>query len=128
MYFIKFKPYMHYSRLGVALSLLHIPYAPSPLGFFCSHFVAHVLEGAGAVTLGKSSRKYFSRDLRSLPKLKLCYKGDMKNMIEQLGIVAKPAIISQHFKYSEKTPLKRRFLLFVAIASISFALIVAYIL
>ena len=92
-YFVKFKPYMHYSKLGVAFSLLHIPYIPSPLGFFCSHFVAHVLEGSGAVTLRKSSRKYFSGDLRLLPKMKLCYKGNMKNMVECFGIVAKPAII-----------------------------------
>ncbi len=84
-YFVKYKPYLGYSRLGIALSLLGIPYRPSPLRFFCSQFVAEVLERAGAVRLKKKSTRYFSDDLCSLPGMKLSFQGNMKTMLETYG-------------------------------------------
>ncbi len=84
-YFVKYKPYLGYSRLGMVLSLVGIPYKPSPLKYFCSQFVAEVLERAGAVRLKKKSRKYFSNDLKALPGMKLSFQGNMKTMLESFG-------------------------------------------
>ena len=83
--FVRFKPYLGYSRLGMILSLVGIPYKPSPLKFFCSQFVAEVLERAGAVRLKKKSRRYFSDDLKALPGMKLSFQGNMKTLLESFG-------------------------------------------
>lgn len=75
-----------YTRLGIALSLLHIPYKREN-AYFCSHFVAEVLEQGNAVALNKDSAKYLPGDLRKLPGLKLNFQGNMRSMLQHFGIL-----------------------------------------
>lgn len=76
-----------YSRRGIALSLLHIPYKRKN-AYFCSHFVADVLEQGHAVDLKKDSAGYLPGDLRKLPGLKLHFQGNLLGMLRHLGILA----------------------------------------
>jgi hypothetical protein len=51
-----------YSRLGVVLCFLHIPYKFKNR-YFCSQFVAEILEHAGAVRLKKKNTLYLPNQL-----------------------------------------------------------------
>lgn len=88
-YFVEFKEIVHYTKLGLILSLLRIPYKRNRFGFFCSQFVAEILHHSGAVKLTKESTQYFSEDLKRLPGMKLNYQGNLETMIEYLGISPK---------------------------------------
>ncbi len=79
-----------YTRLGIALTLLHIPYKRKN-AYFCSHFVADVLEQGNAVCLYKDSTKYLPGDLRKLPGMRLNYQGNMQSMLQHFGILPCPA-------------------------------------
>ena len=85
-YFIEFRELLHYSRFAVTMSLLRIPYKRDRFGFFCSQFVAHVLQHSGEVKLKKKSNRYLSCDLRKLSGVKLNYQGNLKTMIDHFGI------------------------------------------
>lgn len=87
-YFVDFRGLLHYSKLGLALSLLHIPYRRSRFGFFCSQFVAHVLELGGAVTLEKKEHRYFSEDLGRLPGMQLQFCGDLRGFVRRFALEA----------------------------------------
>lgn len=89
-YFVEFKGIFHYTKLGLILSMLHIPYKRNRLGFFCTQFVAEILKRSGAVNLKKNSNRYFSEDLKQLPGMKLNYQGNLKTMIEHFGL--KPSL------------------------------------
>ena len=86
-YFVQFKGMLHYTKLGLVLSLFHIPYKRNRFAYFCTQFVAEVLEYSGAAKLRKKSTRYFSDDLKSLPGMKLSFQGNMKTMIKRFGIV-----------------------------------------
>lgn len=59
-----------YTRLGVLLCLLHIP-VKLPCAYFCSQFVAELLQAARCVHLSKEASLYMpnqlERELRTLP-------------------------------------------------------------
>lgn len=86
--YIAIKDHLHYSKLGLLLSILHIPYKRNQLGFFCTQFVAEVLKSAGAVMLTKKPTRYFSKHLKLLPGVKLHYQGNHKTLIEYLKLKA----------------------------------------
>lgn len=73
------KSELHYTRLGVVLSLLRIPYKRRS-HYFCSYFVADVLQQCEAVKLKKSSSLYLPGDLRKLSGARLVYQGNMSDM------------------------------------------------
>lgn len=85
-FFVEFKELLHYSKFGLALSILHLPYKRNHFGFFCSQFVAFLLEQSKAVNLSKSANRYFSDDLRNLKGMRLKYQGNLKNMIDCFNI------------------------------------------
>ncbi len=85
--FVKLKSCLRYTKLGLILSMLHIPYKKNRFSFFCSHFVAELLERCGAVKLKMKSNKYFSNDLKRLSGMKLVYQGDLKSMACELGLL-----------------------------------------
>lgn len=85
-YFVEFKGIVHYTRLGLILSVLHIPHKRNHFGYFCTQFVADVLEYSGATKLKKRSNRYFSDDLKRLPGMKLHFQGNLKTMIKHFGI------------------------------------------
>jgi hypothetical protein len=72
---------LRYSALGVILCLLHIPHRREGR-FFCSHFVAEILERSRAVPLCKSSTLYLPRDLTRLPGMAPVFQGDLHGLMQ----------------------------------------------
>ena len=68
----------HYSVIGIILAMLHIPIA---LGrhFFCSHFVADILEKSGAIHLRKKSCLYMPGDLERMKELSVFFSGTLQD-------------------------------------------------
>lgn len=85
--FIRCKDRLRYTKLGLILSLLHIPHKQEGFGYFCTQFVAHVLQSSGAAKLKKSSTRYFAGDLIKLPGMKLCYQGNLQTMLAHYAIL-----------------------------------------
>lgn len=81
-HFREFRELVRYSKMGLAMSLLRIPYKRNRFHFFCSHFVAQVLENSGAAKLRKKSHRCFSDDLKRLPGMRLNFQGNMRTMIK----------------------------------------------
>ncbi len=84
--FVDNKRELFYSKLGLVLSLLKIPYKRRNF-YFCSHFVADVLKRTDAAKLKKDSALYLPGDLRKLPEMKLNFQGNLESMINYLGIL-----------------------------------------
>lgn len=85
--FVRNKSIWRYTKLGIVLGLLHIPYKRDRYSYFCSQFVADVLQNSGAVKLKKRSYHCFSPDLMELPTIKLQFEGNMKTMIKHYGLM-----------------------------------------
>ena len=85
-YFVLAKEILHYTKTGLVLSLLRIPYKRPTFGFFCTQFVAELLHQCGAVTLKRRSTRYFAEDLRKLPGMKLHFQGNMAQMIRRFDL------------------------------------------
>lgn len=85
-YFVNLRGIVRYTKLGLIMSLLRIPYKHTAYCYFCSEFVADVLQYSGAVELKKKSNRYFSEDLKRLPGMKLHFQGNLKTMIKHLQI------------------------------------------
>ena len=85
-YFVKYGDLFHYSKTSLALSILNLPYKRSQFGFFCSQFVAFILQKSKAIKLSKSVNKYFSNDLSSISGMRLRYQGTLKSMMDRLCI------------------------------------------
>lgn len=72
-YFIEHKNELYYTRLGVVLCLLKIPFRWKN-HFFCSQFVAHLLKDANEIPLSRPTMLYlpnhFRKELESSPFLK----------------------------------------------------------
>lgn len=74
-----------YTKLGVVLSVLRIPFK-RPQHYFCSHFVAEVLKRTSSAPMHKPCSLYLSSDLEKLPGLKLRYQGDLSAMIQKFQL------------------------------------------
>lgn len=74
--FVRRKKSLRYSFIGMFLSLIHIPTRWKGR-YFCSQFVAEVLQKCKAAKLKKSSTLYFPKDLLRLPGVKLVFQGDL---------------------------------------------------
>ena len=86
-YFIEFKELFYYSRTSVTLSLLKLPYKSSRFGFFCSQFVAYILQKGQANEEIKSVNKYFSDDLSCISGMRLKYQGSLRSMFERFCVL-----------------------------------------
>ena len=94
-YFIAYKSRMHYTTFGLILSLLRIPYQRK-FSFFCSQFVAHVLQQVGIVPAHHKPALYLPQDLSNVPGTTLLFSGNMQTLFVYLGMMV-PA------EYSGKT-------------------------
>ncbi len=92
-YFVEFSGLFKYTKVGVILSLLRIPYVRSHFSYFCSEFVADVLHHSGAAKLNKKRNMYFADDLKQLPGMKLKHQGNLKTLINQLGLTKQGCIL-----------------------------------
>ncbi|MBR3994374.1 MAG: hypothetical protein IKI97_03740 [Clostridia bacterium] len=89
-YFIEFKDLFYYSRTSLTLSLLKLPYKSSRFGFFCSQFVAYILQKSHANDEIKSVNKYFSDDLSNITGMRLKYQGSLRSMLERYWVLPCP--------------------------------------
>jgi len=80
--FVKSKPALSYTKLGVLFRLLTIPYKRRSR-YFCSFFVAEVLSQCNATRLRKDSALYLPGDFRKLPGVKLKFQGDLQSLMYQ---------------------------------------------
>lgn len=80
--FVERRTTLRYSYLGLFLSLVHIP-SRWKHRYFCSQFVAEVLQRCRATRLKKSSSTYLPKDLHRLEDLKLIFQGDLRQMLHR---------------------------------------------
>ena len=85
-YFVAYKSRMHYTTMGLFLSLLRIPYQRK-FNFFCSHFVAHILQQVGIVPAHYKPALYLPQDLSNVPGSTLLFSGNMQTLLVYLGIM-----------------------------------------
>lgn len=79
------KNYYQYSKLGVVLCLLRIPFRRQ-YHYFCSQFVAEILMTAQAAYLKKDSTLYHPGDFRKMPGLRLHFQGDLQSFMGRFAI------------------------------------------
>lgn len=80
--FISKKYLYHYAKLGVILGLFHIPIIRKH-HYFCSQFVAEVLESTDAAHLEKSSALYYPCDLMKLPNKTKIFEGNLQSFLNR---------------------------------------------
>lgn len=85
-YHVVHKGMVRYARLGLVMSLLRIPHKHTAYCYFCSEFVANVLQYSGAAELEKKSTCCFPDDLKRLPGMKLHFQGNLKTMIRHFEL------------------------------------------
>ena len=82
LYEMKVSEKTYNAELGVAFGLLHIPFVRK-YRYFCSQFVAEILEKANAVHLPKLSALCFPRDLAKLPGKVLVFQGNLQTFLNR---------------------------------------------
>lgn len=82
---VKHRSSFQYSKLGVVLCLLRIPFKRQH-HYFCSQFVAEILMKAQAVRLKKNSTLYHPGDFQNMPGMRLYFQGDLKSFMGRFAI------------------------------------------
>ena len=90
-YFIEFKDMFYYSKKSLVMSILRLPYKSSRFGFFCSQFVAYILQKSKANQEIKSVNRYFSDKLSCISGMNLKYQGNLKSMLDKFYALPSPA-------------------------------------
>lgn len=80
--FVSNRENLRYNTLGMLLSLIKIP-SRRQSRYFCSHFVAELLQRCDAARLKKRSTLYLPRDLQKLSEVKMIFQGDLLRMSQQ---------------------------------------------
>ncbi len=75
------KERLKYSTLGLVFSFLKIPYRRKD-HYFCSQFVAEVLQKSQVLKLKKKSTLYFPKDISKHKELKLIFVGNHLKFVE----------------------------------------------
>lgn len=79
------KSNLEYTRLGLILALLHIPFKWTN-HYFCSQFVAETLKQAQAVLLKKSCCLYLPYDFICLDEAVFCFEGSLNDLLHDYHI------------------------------------------
>ena len=77
--FVSNRANLHYNTMGMLLSLIRIPTRRKG-HYFCSHFVAELLQQCNAARLKKRSNLYFPKDFQKMNGLKMVFQGDLLRM------------------------------------------------
>lgn len=85
-YFVAYKSRMHYTTMGLFLSLLRIPYQRK-FTYFCSQFVAHILQQVGIVPAHHKPALYLPQDLSNVPGTTLLFSGNMQTLLVYFGMM-----------------------------------------
>ena len=80
------KKYLRYSRIGVVMCLMGIPFKRKN-HYFCSQFVAETLHRSEALKLKKCCSLYFPGDFHKLPEVKLHYQGNLLSMLRHFSVL-----------------------------------------
>ena len=89
-YFVEFRDYFYYSKTSLVLSILGLPYKRSRFGFFCSQFVAHILQKSMENKEIKCVNRCFSNDLSSISGMHLKYQGTLRSMMDNFITIPCP--------------------------------------
>lgn len=79
------KSLYQYSKLGVVLCLLRIPFRRK-YHYFCSQYVAEILKDSQAAKLVKDSTLYYPGDFRRMPGVRLHFQGNLRGMMGHLAL------------------------------------------
>lgn len=79
------KTTMRYAKIGVALSLMRIPYKRRN-EYFCSQFVAELLDHCQAIQLQKNSALFHPGDFRRMPGMHLHFQGNLRDMMTHFSL------------------------------------------
>ena len=74
-----------YSKLGVVLCLLRIPFRRK-YHYFCSQFVAEILRDAEVTKLKKHVTLYHPGDFGKMPGMQLHFQGNLRGMLGHCGL------------------------------------------
>lgn len=83
---VKNRNYYQYSKLGVILCLLRIPFRRK-YKYFCSQFVADILKHTHAAKLEKDSTLYYPGDFRRMPGMRLHFQGNLMGLMALFALV-----------------------------------------
>lgn len=84
--FVEKREDMRYTKLGVVLSMLRIPYRRKH-HYFCSQFVAAVLKHTQVARLKKDSALYHPGDFENLPGMQLRFQGNLQSLLQHFSAV-----------------------------------------
>ncbi|MBQ8625339.1 MAG: hypothetical protein IJ419_04100 [Agathobacter sp.] len=90
-FYVRRKQELSYTKLGVVLSLLRIPFKRKNK-YICSQFVAEVLKRAKAAKLKKFTVLYLPGDFKKLSEMKLVFEGNLQSFITHFRIQPKPCL------------------------------------
>lgn len=88
--FIENKGNLRYTTFGTILCILRIPYKRKE-HYFCSYFVASVLEKSEAIKLRKKSYMHLPSDFKKYENIKFCYAGNLRTMIDDYKLAVSSA-------------------------------------
>lgn len=80
-----------YSKLGVVLCLMRIPF-PRRNHYFCSQYVAEVLRRSQAAPIRKPLTLYKPGDFGRLPGTRLHFQGNLKEFLGHFALTPAPAM------------------------------------
>lgn len=89
--FVNARKKFSYSRFGLAMCLFGIPHKEEKKRYFCSHFVAEILNRCGAAIMKKRACLYLPGDFRNIERLNLAFEGNLLTFARYYGILPCPA-------------------------------------
>ena len=84
-FYVEHKSKMSYTKLGLVMALIGIPFKRKDC-YFCSQFVAEVLERAKVMEMKRPTQSYLPGDFTKLSEMKLVFEGNLQSMITYFGI------------------------------------------
>ncbi len=87
--FVRRRSKLHYSKLGLALSLAGIPWKIEN-GYICSYFVAEILQKCTDAKLKRHTMLCMPKDFSRSRHLKMVFKGDLQHYARRFGSEAYP--------------------------------------
>ncbi len=82
--FVRKRSDLHYSRIGLALSLAGIPWKIRD-GYICSYFVAEILQKCTDAQIKKYSTLCMPKDFSRSRHLEMVFRGDLQNYTRRFG-------------------------------------------
>lgn len=88
--FVRRRSSLHYSKVGLALSLAGIPWKIKN-GYICSYFVAEILQRCTDARLKKHAMLCMPKDFTRSRNFRMVFRGDLRNYASLFGSSPYPA-------------------------------------